>query len=132
MTENKYKREAAVSMDEQQRHAQLKELLATKEALGIICYSKHHNQKRVSCGRLSELLKVPINRIKEISAKLEELNVVTNTKMGTDQELEFIEHENDDVKHTIDEAIWENKQEYGKIYKKLITAELLDFMEGDK
>jgi hypothetical protein len=26
-------------------------------------------------------------------------------------------------------VIWENKQEYGKIYKKMITAELLDFMD---
>ncbi len=119
-------------MDAELRHAQLKELLATKEALGIICYNKHHNQKRVSCSRLSELLKTPINKIKEISVRLEELNVVKVIKLGTDQELEFIEDENEDVKHTIDEAIWENKQEYGKIYKKLITAELLDFMEGDK
>jgi hypothetical protein len=119
-------------LDTQQRNAQLKELLTTKEALGIICYNKHHNQKRVSCSRLSELLKIPINRIKEVSLKLEELNVVTIIKLGTDQELEFIENENEDIKHTIDEAIWENKQEYGKIYKKLITTELLDFMEGDK
>ena len=119
-------------MEPDNRTSQLKELLATKEALGIICYNKHHNQKRVSCTRLSELLKVPINKIKETCAKLEEFKVVTVIKMGADQELEFIEHENDDVKHTVDEAIWENKQEYGKIYKKLITAELLDFMEGDK
>lgn len=119
-------------MDTENKNNQLKELLSTKEVLGIICYNKHHNQKRVSCTRLSELLKVPINKIKETCVKLEEMKVVTVIKMGADQELEFIEHENDAVKHLIDEAIWENKQEYGKIYKKLITAELLDFMEGDK
>jgi hypothetical protein len=119
-------------MDMDPRHVQLKELLTTKEALGIICYGKHHNQKQVSCTRLSELLKVPINKIKEICSKLEELNVVTVIKLGVDLELEFIEHENDDVKHIIDEAIWENKQEYGKIYKRLITSELMDFMDGDK
>lgn len=119
-------------MDAEQRHAQLKELLTTKEALGIICYNKHHNQKRVNCTRLSELLKIPINKIKETCVKLEELNVITLMKLGVDLELEFIEHENDDVKHTVDEAIWENKQEYGKTYKKLITAELLDFMNSDK
>ena len=119
-------------MDMEPRYVQLKELLTTKEALGIICYGKHHNQTRASCTRLSELLKVPINRIKEIGSRLEELKVVTVIKMGVDFELEFIEHENDDVKHIIDEAIWENKQEYGKIYKKLITTELMNFMEGDK
>ena len=44
----------------------------------------------------------------------------------------MIEHDNDEIKPVIDEVIWEQKQEYGRIYKRLITAELLDFMEGDK
>jgi hypothetical protein len=119
-------------MVENKRRAELKELLTTKEALGIICYSKHHNQKRFSCSRLSELLKIPINRLKETCSKLEELKVLSVFKMGQDQEIEFNENDSEDIKHTIDEAIWENKDEYGKIYKKLITSELLDFMEGNK
>lgn len=119
-------------MDMNERHTHLKELLTSKEALGIICYNKHHNQKRAKFSRLSELLKVPVNKIRDICVKLEELKVITLFKMGADSELEFIEHENEEVKHIIDESIWENKEEYGKIYKKLVTAELLDFMEGDK
>jgi hypothetical protein len=51
--------------------------------------------------------------------------------MGPDYEIELLDKDNEDLKKIFDEIIWENKQEYGKIYKKLITAELLDFM-GDK
>jgi len=108
----------------------LKELLSTKEALGVICFSKHHNG-RISCTRLSELLKVPINKLKEICVKMENLKAIKVHKMGPDQEIELLDKDDEDLKKIFDEIIWEHKQEYGKIYKKLITAELLDFM-GDK
>ncbi len=119
-------------MDDSKSQSDLKELLSTREALGIICYNKHHNQKRINATRLSELLKIPAAKLKETCLRLEELNVLKIHKLGADNELEIIEHDNDDVRHAIDEAVWIHKQEYGKIYKKLITAELLDFMEGDK
>jgi hypothetical protein len=109
---------------------ELKELLSTKEALGIICFSKHHNG-RISCTRLSELLKVPINKLKEICVKMESLNALKIHKLGVDHEIELLDKENEELKKAFDEVIWEHKAEYGKIYKKLITAELLDFM-GDK
>jgi hypothetical protein len=108
----------------------LKELLSTKEALGVICFSKHHNG-RINCTRLSELLKVPINKLKEICVKMEALKAIKIHKMGPDQEIELLDKDDEDLKKIFDETIWEHKQEYGKIYKKLITAELLDFM-GDK
>jgi hypothetical protein len=108
----------------------LKELLSTKEALGVICFSKHHNGM-ISCARLSELLKVPINKLKEICVKMEDLKAIKIHKMGPDSEIELLDKDNEELKKILDETIWEHKQEYGKIYKKLITAELLDFM-GDK
>jgi len=108
----------------------LKALLSTKEALGVICFSKHHDG-RINCTRLSELLKVPINKLREICVNLEELKAIKMHKMGPDYEIELLDKDNEDLKKIFDEIIWENKQEYGKIYKKLITAELLDFM-GDK
>jgi len=119
-------------MNEKNSQDGLKDLLSTREVLGIICYGKHHNNKMINCSRLSEMLKIPVNRLKEVSIKLEEMNVAKVHKMGQDIELEMLDNDNDFIKHAIDEVIWENKQEYGKIYKKFITAELLDFMEENK
>jgi hypothetical protein len=119
-------------MGDLQRLAEIKELLSTKEALGIICYNKHHNQKKISITKLSELLKIPSSKLKEACVKLEEFKIIKVTRFGQDSEIEMIEHDNDEIKPVIDEVIWEQKQEYGRIYKRLITAELLDFMEGDK
>jgi len=111
---------------------ELKQLLSSKEALGIICFNKHRHQAKISCTRLSEILKIPITKIKEMCAKLEKFKVVKIHKAGPDYEVEVLESKNDEISHMIDEIIWENKQEYGKIYKKLITAELLDFMGEEK
>jgi hypothetical protein len=108
----------------------LKELLSTKEALGIICYSKHHNG-RINSTRLSELLKIPINKLREVCGKMEVLKAIKMHKLGSDHEIELLDKDNEALKKIFDEIIWEHKQEYGKIYKKLITSELLDFM-GDK
>jgi predicted transcriptional regulator len=119
-------------MTDPKRLAEIKELLSSNEALGIICYNKHHNQKKISVTKLSELLKIPFAKLKETCAKLEEKALIKVNKFGQDNEIELIENENDDIKSVVDEVIWEQKQEYGRIYKRLITAELLDFMEGGK
>ncbi len=107
----------------------IKSLLSSNEALGIICYSKHHLQGRINCTKLSELLKIPINKIKEICTKLEEKNVLKIYKVGLDMEIELQDKEDNELKKILDEIIWNNKEEYGKIYKKLVTSELLDFMK---
>ncbi|MCX8093846.1 MAG: hypothetical protein N3E50_06715 [Candidatus Goldbacteria bacterium] len=107
----------------------IKELLATNEALGIICYSKHHLQGRINCTKLSELLKIPINKLKELCIKLEEKKVLKMYKVGLDIEIELLDKEDNELKKILDEIIWNNKEEYGKIYKKLVTSELLDFMK---
>ncbi|MCX7697860.1 MAG: hypothetical protein N2114_00140 [Candidatus Goldbacteria bacterium] len=107
----------------------IKELLATNEALGIICYSKHHLQGRINCTKLSELLKIPINKLKELCTKLEEKKVLKMYKVGLDIEIELLDKEDNELKKILDEIIWNNKEEYGKIYKKLVTSELLDFMK---
>jgi hypothetical protein len=122
--------EHEVALMKQEEAEALKAMLSTKEALGIICFSKHHDG-RINATRLSELLKVPINKLKDICAKLEELHAIKMHKIGPDSEIELLDKDNEELKKMFDEIIWENKQEYGKIYKRLITAELLDFM-GDK
>lgn len=109
-------------------HEPLKKVLAAKEALGIICYNKHSHKGNISAARISEILKIPINKVKETCAVLEESKVIRTKKMGQDLEIELNENPPDEVSQLIDEIIWEHKQEYGLIYKKLITAELLDFM----
>jgi hypothetical protein len=107
----------------------IKSLLSSNEALGIICFSKHHLQGRINCTKLSELLKIPINKLKDLCQKLEEKNVIKMYKIGLDVEIEFLDKEDNELKKLLDEVIWDNKEEYGKIYKKLVTTELLDFMK---
>ncbi|MBP7793247.1 MAG: hypothetical protein KA120_09350 [Candidatus Goldbacteria bacterium] len=108
---------------------QIKSMLSTNEALSIICFSKHHLEGRINCTKLSELLKIPINKIKDVCTKLEEKEVIKMYKSGLDVEIEFLEKEDADIKKILDEVIWDNREEYGKIYKKLVTAELMDFMK---
>ncbi|MCE5300147.1 MAG: hypothetical protein LLG37_04640 [Spirochaetia bacterium] len=116
-------------MLDEKKTVRIKELMAREECLGIICYYKHHNQKSMNSARVSELLKIPVNKIKEACVKMEELDILKMHKLGEDFEIEMLDNENESIKHAIDEIIWEQKNEYGRIYKKLITAELLDFME---
>ncbi|MFP4466962.1 MAG: hypothetical protein ACLFP1_07920 [Candidatus Goldiibacteriota bacterium] len=108
----------------------LKEIFSSREALGVICYKKHRHQGKISAARISEILKVPINKVKDTCEKLQGAGLITTYKTGADIQIEFVDSENDKLKDIIDEAIWENKQEYGQVYKRLITAELLDFMGG--
>jgi len=110
----------------------LKQVLSTNEALAIICYNKHRHQGLVSCARISEMTKVPINKVKESCAKLEELKVIKIHRTGYDAEVEILDQEDTHTRHIIDEVIWENKAEYGKIYKKLITAELFEYINEGK
>ena len=108
----------------------LKAILSTEEGLGIVCYIKHHHKGPANCSRLSEILKVPVSRLKETCVALEATGAMKTIKTGQDMVIEMQISEDDRAKELIDEVIWKNKQEYGKIYKKLITAELLDFMDG--
>lgn len=107
----------------------IKELLSSNEALAIICFFKHHLQGMVNCTKLSELLKIPINKLKDICIKLEEKNIIKMHKIGLDIEIELLDKEDSELRKVLDEVIWTNKEEYGKIYKKLVTSELLDFMK---
>ena len=113
----------------QEKLEAIKGLLAKPEALGILCFNKHHRNTKINSARISEMLKIPINRLKETCKLLEDEKIVKLHRAGSDYEIEILDQEDSGVKQAIDEVIWENKQEYGRIYKKMITAELLDFMD---
>ncbi|MEI7542737.1 MAG: hypothetical protein WCJ94_05745 [bacterium] len=119
-------------MNGEKRNAKLKELLKTQAALGIICFYNHYKKTKTNGAKLAEVLKIPVSKIKETCEKLAQCKVLTVSKTGSDLEIKFIMDQNDEIKQTIDEAIWENNQEYGSIYHKIITTELRDFMEGNK
>lgn len=110
----------------------IKELLSSNEALAIICFFKHHLHERINCTKLSELLKTPINKLKELCIKLEEKNIIKMHKVGLDIEIELLDKEDGELRKVLDEVIWTQREEYGKIYKKLVTSELLDFMKGQQ
>ena len=112
-----------------ERLESVKSLLSKPEALGILCFNRHHRNTKINSARISEMLKIPINRLKDACQKLEEEKIIKLHRAGGDYEIEILDQEDAGVKQAIDEVIWENKQEYGKIYKKMITAELLDFMD---
>ena len=108
----------------------LKQLLTTNEGLGIICFNKHTHKGKINCTKISEVLKIPINKIKSIAAEFEEIGILKTNKAGQDIEIEMTLSGDERARHIVDEVVWENKQEYGKIYKQIITAELLEFMDG--
>jgi hypothetical protein len=116
----------------EKNYKEIKKLLSSREALGTICFNKHKKKGLINCVRMSELLKIPIDIVKETCVKLEASGILLLHRAGYDLEAEFLEQEDDRIKQLIDEAIWENKQEYGTIYKRLVTAELMDFMDENK
>lgn len=111
-------------------YEEIKKILSTNEGLGLVCISKHYHKNKINCSRLSELLKIPINKLKELCVKLEESGFLKMYKMGTDAEIELILMDDENLKHIFDEIIWDNKIEYGNIYKRFITMEFMDFLNG--
>lgn len=111
-------------------YEEIKRILQTDEGLGLVCVSKHYHKGNINCTRLSELLKIPINRLKEICEKLEALSFLKMHKIGSDTEIELLMTDDEKLKHLIDEIIWENKVEYGNIYKRFITMEFMNFLNG--
>ncbi len=111
-------------------YEEIKKILSLNEGLGFVCISKHYHKNKINCSRLSELLKIPINRLKELCMKLEELGFLKMHKLGTELEIELILMEDENIKNILDEIIWDNKIEYGNIYKRFITMEFMDFLNG--
>jgi hypothetical protein len=111
-------------------YEEIKRILQTAEGLGLVCASKYYHKGNVNCARLSELLKIPINRLKEMCEKLEALGFLKMHKIGNDIEIELLVADDEKLKHLLDEIIWDNKVEYGNIYKKFITMEFMNFLNG--
>ncbi len=112
------------------KYEEIKKILSTNEGLWFLCISKHYHKNQISCARLSELFKVPINKLKELCLKLEELGFLKTHKIGTELEIELVLNDDENIKHIFDEIIWDNKIEYGNIYKRFITMEFMDFLNG--
>ncbi len=111
-------------------YEEIKKILSTNEGLGFVCISRHYHKNKIDCSRLSELFKVPINKLKELCSKLEELGFLKTSKVGTEIEIELTLVDDENIKYILDEIILDNKIEYGNIYKRFITKEFMDFLNG--
>ncbi len=114
-------------------YEELKKALSTREGLAIICYYIHHKQfTKLNMQKIAKNMKMSIQDLKAIGDIMEKMGAVKVNKLGELTELEIPTNEDDKVKKLMDTIIWEKKEEYGKLYKELLTAEMVDFLGDNK
>src|SRR5208283_2159234 len=110
---------------------ELKKALSTREGLAIICYYLHHKQfTKLSMQKIAKNMKMSIQDLKAIGDIMEKMGAVKVNRLGELTEIEIPTNENESVKKIMDKIVWEKKEEYGKLYKELLTAEMIDFLGG--
>lgn len=107
----------------------IKEMLAYREMLSLLCFSINYSRRyeRISTGRLSSMLDIPVYSITKACRLLERLGLANISRNDGDVIVEMLNVDDikDDVmKNTIFEVVWENKLEFSKIYKGLIKGEV--------
>jgi len=112
---------------------ELRKVLSTKEGLAIICYYIHHkHHSKLNMQKIAKAMKMSVQDLKAVYEIMEKMGAAKVNKMGETTEVEISIGENDKVKKLMDSIIWEKKEEYGKMYKQLLTAEIIDFIGNDK
>jgi hypothetical protein len=112
---------------------ELKKALSTREGLAIICYYLHNKQfTKLNMQKIAKNMKMSIQDLKAIGEIMEKMGAVKVNKLGELTEIEIPANENESVKKVMDKIVWEKKEEYGKLYKELLTAEMIDFLGGNK
>lgn len=107
----------------------IKEMLAYREMLSLLCFSINYSRRyeRISTGRLSAMLSIPIYNITKACRLLKRLGLANISRNDNDIIVEMLNVDDikDEVmKNTIFEVVWENKLEFSRIYKGLIQNEV--------
>ena len=106
----------------------LKELLSYPEAVALICFNINYSSRftRANLGVLAGFLDLPDDKVKKMARVFQKLNMVKIHNTGIDMEIEMLSPENDDVKDIIYEVIWEHKNEYSFVYRRILAAEAVE------
>jgi hypothetical protein len=112
-------------MTTDKKYEELKELLSFPEAIALICFNINYSARfsRVNLGVLAGFLGLEDEKLKKISRVFKKLNMAKIYNDGINAEIEMLEPENDDVKDIIYEVIWENKDQYSFVYRRILAAE---------
>lgn len=106
----------------------LKELLSYPEAIALICFNINYSSRfaRVNLGVLAGFLDLPDIKVKRMAKIFEKLKMAKVYRTGIDTEIEMFAPDNDDIKDIIYEVIWEHKNEYSLVYRRILAAEAVE------
>ena len=111
-----------------QSYEDLKELLSYPEAVALICFNINYSSRftRVNLGVLAGFLDLPDDKVKRMARVFEKLKMVKIHNTGIDTEIEMMSSDSDEVKDVIYEVIWEHKDEYSFVYRRILAAEAVE------
>ncbi len=112
----------------QNRYDDLKELLSYPEAIALICFNINYSKRydRVNIGVLAGFLGLPDDKLKNMVRVFKKLKMANIYNAGMDTEIEMLEPQGDMIKDVIYEVIWENKDEYSFVYRRILAAEVAE------
>ena len=111
-----------------ERYEDLKELLSYPEAIALICFNINYSKRfdRVNLGVLAGFLGLPELKVKNMARVFKKLNMANIYNDGMNQEIEMMEPSSDMLKDVIYEVIWEHKDEYSFVYRRILAAEAVE------
>lgn len=106
----------------------LKELLSYPEAIALICFNINYSNRfsRVNLGVLAGFLDLSDDKVKKMARIFEKLKMAKVYHTGIDTEIEMLSSENDEIKDIIYEVIWEQKNQYSFVYRRILAAEAVE------
>jgi hypothetical protein len=110
------------------RYEDLKELLSYPEAIALICFNINYSRRfeRVNLGVLAGFLGLPEDKVKNMARIFKKLNMANLFNTGINTEIELFEPSSDLLKDVIYEVVWENKDEYSFVYRRILAAEAVE------
>lgn len=115
-------------MENRRSYEDLKELLSYPEAVALICFNINYSSRfsRVNLGVLAGFLDLPYDKIKKMARLFVKLKMAKIYYAGIDTEIEMLTSDSDEIKDIIYEVIWEHKNEYSFVYRRILVAEAVE------
>jgi hypothetical protein len=112
-------------MTADKKYEELKELLSYPESIALLCFNINYSSRftRINIGVLAGFLGLEDETLRRISRVFKKLKMANIYKEGMNSEIEMMEPDNDEVKDIIYEVIWENKDQYSFVYRRILAAD---------
>ncbi len=108
----------------------VKNFLETPCALELLCFMSQYAGARLALGRMASLSGRWDGDVLESLRLLESLGLASVRWEGGSAEAEFKGHAGCAAKREMDDFIWTHQDEYGRIYKKVLTAQVREFLRS--